>query len=122
MKEVKYYYSKPVHVRTLPVITDDNGEVIYIMDKVSVKSKKVPRVTVASVYDTDTNRMTFGVAVCSPKDVFEKKIGREIALKRAEESTNAVIVTKRRKIRETSRTHANELIANALSRYVHIDL
>lgn len=122
MKEVKYYYSKPVHVRTLPVITDDNGEVIYIMDKVSVKSKKVPRVTVASVYDTDTNRMTFGVAVCSPKDVFEKKIGREIALKRAEESTNAVIVTKRRKIRETSRNHANELIANALSRYVHIDL
>lgn len=123
MKQIKFYYSKPVHVRSLPVLTDDSGNVIFVMEKVGAKVKKMPRVTVASIYDPDTNTMTFGTAICSPKDVFKKEIGRELATKRAKQFPEHTIVgIKRRKIRETSRKYANELIAKHLRRYVHIDL
>lgn len=30
MKKVKYYYSVPVHIRTMPVVTDANGNPVYI--------------------------------------------------------------------------------------------
>ena len=123
MKKVKFYYSTPVHLRTIPVLTDDNGNVLFIYDKISPKAKRVPRVTVASCYDPDTNTMTFGAAVCSPKDVFSKKVGREIAEKRARQFPEITLVgVNRKKLRETSKKYANDLISKHLSRYVHTDL
>ena len=76
MKTVKYYYSAPVHIRRIPVLTDDEGNVLFIYDKIEPSVKRVPRITVASVYDPIDNRMTFGAAICSPKDTFKKNIGR----------------------------------------------
>jgi hypothetical protein len=123
MKQIKFYYSIPVHLRTIPVLTDDNGNVLFIYDKVGAMTKRVPRITVASYYDPEANKMTFGAATCSPKDVFVKKIGREIAQKRALESPEITLVgINRRKLREVSKKYANELIAKHLSRYVHIDV
>lgn len=119
MKKVKFYYSAPVHIRHLPVFTNDNGDVLYVCEKTEPESKRIPRVTVASCYDPDTRVMTFGVAVCSVKDVFVKKIGRELAEKRAKESPKfSIIVAKRNKIREISKSHAMSLIAECLAKYI----
>lgn len=119
MKKVKFYYSAPVHIRHLPVLTNDNGDVLYVYEKTESESKRVPRVTVASCYDPETRTMTFGVAVCSVKDVFIKRIGRELAEKRAKESPKfSTVVVKRNKIREVSRNHAMSLISECLAKYI----
>lgn len=121
MKTVKYYYSKPVHLRRLPVLTDDEGNVLFVYDKVDPTVKKIPRITVASVYDPLSNTMTFGVATCSPKDMFSKKVGRELAEARAKEHPEVTVKAIRRgKVREVSTRYANELIERHLSKYVHL--
>ena len=123
MKTVKYYYSAPVHVRHIPVLTDDEGNVLFVYDKVEPMVKRVPRITVASVYDPVENKMTFGAAVCSPKDTFKKSIGREIAEKRARQFPEITIVgINRRKIREVSKRYSNDLIERHLAKYVRFEV
>lgn len=122
MKTVKYYYSAPVHIRRIPVLTDDEGNVLFIYDKIDPSVKRVPRITVASVYDPIDNKMTFGAAICSPKDTFKKSIGREIAEKRARQFPEVTVVAiDRRKIREVSQRYANDLIERHLSKYIQFD-
>ena len=122
MKTVKYYYSAPVHIRHIPVLTDDEGNVMFVYDKVEPSVKRVPRITVASVYDPIENKMTFGAAVCSPKDTFKKSVGREIAEKRARQFPEITVVAiDRRKIREVSQRYANDLIERHLAKYVELD-
>ena len=126
MKTVKFYYSTPVHLRHVPVITDDEGKVLFIYDQVEPSVKRLPRITVASVYDPVENKMTFGAAICSPKDTFKKAIGRDLAEKRARQFPEITICgikrSKRGKIREVSKKYANDLIQKHLSKYVHVDL
>lgn len=123
MKTVKYYYSAPVHIRHIPVITNDEGEVLYVYDRIEPSVKRLPRITVASVYDPINNTMTFGAAVCSPKDTFVKKIGRENAEKRARQFPEITVRNiKRGKIREVSKRYANDLIEKHLSKYVHFGI
>lgn len=122
MKKVKYYYSEPVHLRTMNVLTDAEGNPIYIPDAKPVKVKSLPRITVAAVWDTKTDKMTFGSAICAPADVFKKSIGRDVALKRANEFPEVIVrLTKRNKIREISKRYANQLISQHLSKYVCTD-
>ena len=123
MKKVKYYYSEPVHLRTMHVLTNAEGEPIYIPEAKPVKVKALPRITVAAVWDTKTDRMTFGSAICAPADVFKKSIGREVAYKRAMEFPEVTVqLTKRGKIRETSKRYANQLISQHLNKYVRTDI
>lgn len=123
MSKVKYYYSAAAQIRRIPVVTNDAGEVLYIYDKMEALVKRIPRVTVASVYDKKENTLSFGVAVCSPKDTFKKSIGREIALKRATESPKKVITGfKRSKVSELSRSFSRSLISEALTEYIGLDL
>lgn len=121
MEIVKFYYSKALHIRRLPVVTDNEGNVIMVYEKSKPVVVKLPRITVASVYNTETNMMKFGVAVCSTKDVFKKKLGRQIAEGRARKSKDSVIALKG-KVREVSTRRANELINKYLSKYVHANL
>ena len=123
MKKVKYYYSKPVHIRTIPVVTDANGDPIYILGSKPLKVKSLPRVIVASVWDTSLNEMRFGVSICHPKDIFVKEIGRKIALKRALESPQiSVRITKRNSTHSVSKRHAEQLIETFLEKYVQSNL
>lgn len=123
MKTVKYYYSAPVHIRRIPVLTDDEGKVLFVYDRVEPSVKRVPRITVASVYDPVANKMTFGAAVCSPKDTFKKSVGREIAEKRARQFPEVTICNiKRGKIREVSKRYANDLIEKHLANYVSFSI
>lgn len=119
MKKVKYYYTNATQLRRLPVLTNDSGEVLFIFDKKPAIVEKLPRVTVASVYDTETNVLAFGYAVCSPKDQFCKKTGREIAYKRAlEKPYKQLVGFKRTRVHELSKSYCKTIASDALSKIV----
>jgi len=123
MKTVKFYYSKPVHIRLIPVMTDSQGEVSFVMPNTSRIVKTLPRITVASIYNAKENIMSFGVAVCSPKDTFKKSVGRKLAEDRARINPNIKITNiKKGCIRRVSKRYANQLIAEFLEKDVHFDL
>lgn len=122
MKTVKYYYSKAIHVRYVPCITDDQGEVVFLLERNVAPAKRLPRVTVASVYDNEKNSMSFGVAICSPKDVFKKSEGRKLAYQRAIESPNCIVSPLRRgKTRYISKKYANSLIEQAEANFLNLE-
>lgn len=121
-KNIKFYYSEPLAICNLPAVLDRSGNIMYVTDKKSAVIKKLPRITVASVYDPIANTMRFGVAVCSPEDTFVKQFGRDLAVSRALETPKATVIGIRRgKIRETSKKHANAIINTYLSKYVSTD-
>lgn len=123
MKKVKYYYSEPVHLRIIPVITDAEGTPLYIPETKPLKVKNLPRITVATIWDTKTDEMWFGCSICAPADTFKKSIGREVALKRATEFPEIKVkLTKKGKIRDVSKKYANQLISDHLSKYVHTNI
>ena len=123
MKKIKYYYSEAVHLRTLPVVTNAEGVPMYIPDSKPIKIKNLPRITIAAVWDTKTDRMTFGTSICAPNDTFKKSVGREIALKRAIEFPEVTVrLTKKNRIREVSRRYANQLISQHLNKHVQAEV
>ena len=121
MKTVKYYYSKAIHVRYVPCVTDDQGEVVFLLERNVSPAKKLPRITVASVFDSEHSTMNFGVAICSPKDVFKKSEGRKLAYQRAIESPNCIVHVKRGKTRYVSKKYANSLIEQAESSFLNLE-
>lgn len=120
MKTTKYYYSKPVFKVYLEALTDGGGNIVYVPDKKNMqKAKRVHRVIVASVYDNIENTLSFGVAICSPKDVFFKFKGRKLAYARALNNPNKKVrLLNRKNIRKSSIKYANELIDKYLEIYV----
>jgi len=123
MKKVKYYYSEPVHLRMLPVITGTQGDPLYIIETKTPVVKTLPRITVAAVLDDKEEVLTFGSAICAPGDTFKKSVGREVALKRAKGFPEITIrLTKRSKISEVSKRYANQLISQHLQKYVRADI
>lgn len=115
MNKTKYYYSEAVHLRYLPCYTDAEGTPLFIDHTKNPIVKNVPRVTVASVLDSENNVLSFGVSVCSEKDVFSKEIGRGLALDRAlNNPCLKVAVLKKTKISELSKKYADELIEQHL--------
>lgn len=120
MKSTKFYYSKATYKVMMEAWTDDNGNVIFIPDKIMPgKLEKLHRITVASVYDKKNNTLSFGVAICSPRDLFSKKIGRELAYSRAiSNPAKKVILTSKSNIKDLSIGYANELIDKYTKLYV----
>lgn len=120
MRSTKYYYSKPAFVKYMRTLIDGQGEVLFISEKEpGTKAKRVPRVCVASVYDRDNGIMQFGYAVCSPKDVFKKEVGRKLAYDRAiNKPTKKVLIKPGSKVRMISTKYANEIIDNYIAKYI----
>ena len=81
MLKPKYYYSEPYYKALAHVIVDNHGGVIDFLDAYCKEAK--PRVTICGIWDTEKNTMSYGYAVCSPEDQFEKKVGRKLAYDRA---------------------------------------
>jgi len=48
-----------------------------------IKKGKSPRITICAIFNEETNVLSLGVSRCSPKDVFVKKVGKELAYNRA---------------------------------------
>ena len=51
-----------------------------------IEEKTCPVVTVCAIFDEETGKLSMGIARCSEKDRFVKKIGRELSYKRASEN------------------------------------
>lgn len=56
-----------------------------------IEEKQCPIVTVCAIFDEETGKLSMGIARCSEKDRFVKKIGREISYKRAVENPQLIM-------------------------------
>lgn len=78
MRTSRFYY-------TTPLIFFKGG--VLPFGALSIPEQKVTyseRHTIAALYDDETKTIKFGLATCSTKDRFQKSIGRDLALARAE--------------------------------------
>ena len=80
MRKSRFYYSTPWYKANVIILPDLNGDYELIPNG---KIQPQSRITVCGSLDTETQILSFGVAVCSKDDQFVKKIGREIAETRA---------------------------------------
>lgn len=89
MKKSRFYYSTPEFETRVAVTL--SGMAYPLTSKLTPR----PRLTLCGTLDTETNVLSFGAAVCSSTDRFEKKVGRALAEKRAiEKPLVKVSVTK----------------------------
>ena len=82
MNNVKFYFSRDFKLADMEVFLGTNNTVIATGNIVS-KLRRVPRITICSIFDPDKKTLTFGVSRCSAKDTFVKATGRDLAYKRA---------------------------------------
>lgn len=79
MEVVRNYYSTPITFAQVAFIPQMGGAAA--IDPRSYKQSE--RVTVSAIWNKKTAMVKFGSTVCSLQDRFERKVGREIAQKRA---------------------------------------
>lgn len=60
-----------------------------------IEEKQCPVVTVCAIFDEETGKLSMGIARCSEKDRFVKKVGREISYKRAVENPQLIMNLKK---------------------------
>lgn len=103
MESIRYFYGTEYKIATVPVLLDSNNEIITTLGNPIGKKKSTPRVTICSIYDNNTQMLSFGISRCSAKDCFNKKIGKQIAYARAKNDPIKVIkVQKKSKLNEIS--------------------
>lgn len=56
-----------------------------------IEEKPCPVITVCAIFNEETGKLSMGIARCSEKDHFVKKIGREISYKRAIENPQLIM-------------------------------
>lgn len=79
-KVVRNYYSTPI-------MFAETAFVPHMGDAMSIPPQKFrvsERYTVTGIWDRAAGNVKFGVAICNVNDRFERKIGRELAEKKAE--------------------------------------
>lgn len=107
MKKERFYYGDDLSIADQEVVI--LNEQIVAFGNIKYR-KKLPRVTICGIYDDGEQTMTFGVTKCSEKDIFIKSIGRNLALKRAEESPYRVVrIQPFQKVSEVFMTHATDI-------------
>ena len=82
MNNVKFYFSKDFKLADVEVFLGTNNDIIAVGNIVS-KLRRVPRITICSIFDPKNKTLTFGVSRCSSKDTFVKSVGRKLAFERA---------------------------------------
>ena len=88
MEVVKYYYTKPIFIFKGAFIRIDGRDEVSIPKQ---KYKEGKRMTMAAIWDEDTNQVRFGISVCHETDVFVKKIGQQLAEKCARENPIMIV-------------------------------
>lgn len=108
MKKEKYYYSTDLHLAKMEVIVNNNHKIIATG---SISNyEPLPRVTICGIYDNEEQTMTYGVAICSKKDTFRRKIGQRISYDRAFVKPYRVVqIHPSDKISELFITHARQI-------------
>lgn len=107
MKKSRFYYGDDLSIADLEVIILNEK---FVASGNTKHRKKLPRVTICGIYDDEEQTMAFGVTKCSEKDIFVKSIGRNLALKRAEESPYRVVhIQPFQKVSDVFITHATNI-------------
>ena len=107
-KVVKFYYTRPLSFLEVAIVP--------IRETVAVPQQKTrmsERYTIAAIYDEEAKTIKFGLATCVPADPFVKKIGREIAEKRA-----GTFADFRRLVIEVGTNKEEELLYRKYNRYM----
>lgn len=113
MKKEKYYYSEDLHLAKMDVIINNYHKIVATGEIGEYKS--LPRVTICGVYDNEAQTMTYGVAICSEKDTFKRKIGQTISYNRAFTKPYRVVqIHPSDKISELFITHARQIECEVL--------
>ena len=90
MNNVKFYFSRDFKLADVEVFLGTNNDIIAVGNIVS-KLRRVPRITICSIFDPKNKTLTFGVSRCSSKDTFVKSVGRKLAFERALTRPNKTI-------------------------------
>ena len=90
MNNVKFYFSKDFKLANMEVFLGTNNHVLAVGNIIG-KPRRVPRITICSIFDPNKKTLTFGVSRCSSKDTFVKSVGRELAFERALTSPYKII-------------------------------
>ena len=116
MKKERFYYGDDVTLANLEVVLNNTGDIVA---SGALKTKyKFPRVSICGVYDNENQTMTYGVALCSHKDVFKKNIGRELSRKRAYENPYRIVdIHPSQSVPDVFMTHAMDIENEVLSTY-----
>lgn len=107
MKNARFYYSVPLNTVSA-IAVNQNFDLDGILGIYKASSQSMPRITICTILNEDRTQLSFGVAVCSKKDRFIKKVGRDLAYKIASEDP-IFIADVKNSISET-RIHFCELI------------
>jgi len=113
MKKERYYYSLPI-VKTEAIAAEsylfvDGGYNPNAILAISKSLKPQPRITICSILDTDDETLSFGAALCSKRDRFCKKIGRELSYNRALNNPMRVVSVKGQNVNQIRIQICNEL-------------
>ena len=100
MKNARFYYSVPRSVVKALVVGTQDFTLDDVVGFYKSSIQPMPRITICSLLNEDRTKLSFGVAVCSAKDRFVKKVGRELAYKRALEHPFKVAEVTKDNIRE----------------------
>lgn len=92
MKKERFYYGEDITLANLEVVLSRDRNIVAT-GRLSNQGK-FPRVSICGIYNDEEHTMTYGVALCSSKDVFKKDMGRELSRKRAQEKPYCVINTR----------------------------
>lgn len=88
MRKPRYYYGPDISIKTVDMLAVNDN---LLCEQRIIKTKHFPRITICGIYDDETETLSFGAAICSPKDRFVKSIGRDLAFKRANEEPCKIV-------------------------------
>lgn len=88
MEVVKYYYTKPIFIFKGAFLRIDGGDEVSVPKQ---KYKEGKRMTMAAIWNDDTNEVRFGIAICHESDKFVKKIGQQLSEKCARENPIMIV-------------------------------
>lgn len=83
MENARFYYSTPMYTVKVAAVGANGFNPYNVVGYYGNTIEQMPRITICTILSEDKTKLSFGVAMCSKKDRFVKKIGRELAYNRA---------------------------------------
>ena len=105
MKIYRFHYGDPIYKETRITATR----------AYTIKQKFMGQIVVAGIYDTETTTLQVGYARCHPDDNYSKRVGKELALRNAENS-KIIFPCKREEVAQTLAEYLNDLEHKYLKR------
>ena len=105
MKIYRFHYGAPIY-KEIKILTTQTY---------AIKRKFMGQIVVAGIYDDETATLQVGYARCHPDDNYSKRIGKNLALKNAE-NNKTIFHCRRNEVAETLAIYLNDLQIKYLKR------